>query len=154
MQGCVASSLIHAYRFFRGSEVVSNKLGHISVERHAKGGIGFFFQIDHKKNELLFTAAITSDSKRFDKKHVRQSCHKQARTDSAKTFTIPYTEGVSLLDQVFTSLIQAESTGELQEKPYLRKLLEKLRLYDKQNAESAELYQDLLDQGVIVLVAA
>lgn len=151
-QGCVASSLNLAFRYFRGSEVVSNKLGHISVERHTKGGIAFLFQLNHKAKELLFSAVITSDSNRFHKAHSREVCLKQAQTDSGKTFAIPYAEGVSFMDQVYTALIDAETTGDLQEKPYLRTLLQKLRLFDKQNAESADLYQDMLDSGMIVAV--
>ena len=151
-QGCVASSLKLAFRYFRGSEVVSNKLGHISVERHTKGGIAFLFQLNHKAKELLFSATITSEDERFDKAKSRATCVQQAQTDSAKTFTIPFTEGISFMDQVYTTLIDSEEAGDLQEKPFLRTLLQKLRLYDKQNAESAEMYQDMLDQGMIVAI--
>jgi len=150
--GCVASGLIHTFRFFRGSAVVSNKLGHVSVERHTKGGICFFFQIDYNKKELLFTASITRDDERFNRKEGRRICFDRAQNDAARTFRMPYTEGYELLDQVFTNLTRAEETGELQEKPFLRTLLAKMRVYEQQNGESAALYQDLLDTGVIVIV--
>lgn len=150
--GQAARGIIHTFRHFRGSEVVQNKHGHITVERSTKGGITFFFEIDYNTNSLLFTASITSDTKRFDKKHGRKSCIKQAHTDSAKTFRLPYDESLDLLDQIFAALQQAEKTSEIQDKPYLRTLLGKMRLYDQQNAEAALFYQDMIDTGAIVII--
>lgn len=147
--GCIASGIIRTFRYFRGSEVVHNKLGHITVERTTTGGICFFFEIDYKSNSLLFSSSITRETENFNKKFGRDICIDRAHTDPSKTFKIAYTDGVDLLDQVFTMLDTADTTGELGDKPYLRTLLSKMRLYDKHNAESAIMYQDMLDSGVI-----
>jgi hypothetical protein len=149
--GCVASGIIRTFRYFRGSEVVFNKNGNITVERNTKGGIAFFFEIDYKKMELLFSSSITREDDNFDKKLGRDICAQRAANDCTKTYKIPYTQGPDLLEQVFTMLTNASETGELGDKPYLRTLLSKMRLYDQQNADSACMYQDMLDSGVITI---
>lgn len=149
--GLVAPGVVHTVRYFRGSSVVQNKVGHVVVEQNAKGGISFFFEIDYNKNQLLFTAAITMEEDNFSKELGRKICEERARVDVHKTFKTQYDASEGLLDQVFVALTTAEAEGELVTNPFLTTLLEKMRLYDAQNADAANFYQDMVDNGIIVI---
>lgn len=151
--GCIAPGIIRTFRYFQGSEMIVTKKGHVVVARPRFGGICFFFEINHKKGTVLFSSSITLDDELYCKQKGRELCVQRAHNDAAKTYELPYTDGVGLLDQVFTMLDQAHKTGELGDKPYLRTLLNKMRLYDQQNAETANMYQDMIDSGVISIPA-
>lgn len=149
--GLVAPGVVHTFRYFRGSQVVHTKQGHIVVEHSPHGGICFFFEIDYNKGQLLFSSAITREDDAFAKSVGRDICAERARIDSGKTFKLAYNPNEDLLEQVYQILASHEETGDLQDKPYLMTLLSKMRLYDAQNADAALLYQDMLDTGVIVI---
>lgn len=150
--GTVASGVVRTFRYYRGTEIVSNKAGEITVERLIKGGICFFFEIDYNKKELLFTASITRDDEQFCKRKGREICAGRAKTDPGRTFKIPFDDtGSDLMEHVFNMLLSAQETGELGDKPFLRTLLRQMMEYDTQNAETAEMYQDLLETGQIVI---
>lgn len=149
--GLVAPGVVHTVRYFRGSSVVQNKAGHVVVEQNPNGGLCFFFEIDYNKNQLLFTASITMETDAFSKVLGRKICEERARADVHKTFKTQYDASEGLLDQVFVALANAEAEGELGTNPFLTTLLEKMRLYDNQNADAANFYQDMIDSGVIVV---
>lgn len=149
--GQVAAGVIRTFRYFRGSEVVHNRFGQISIDANPRGGICFFFEIDYNKGTLLFTSAITREDESFNKAEGRKICLQRAETDAGKTFSIPLDANQGLLEQVFSVLNVAQNNGELGDKPYLRTLLAKMALYDQQNLDSANFYQDMLDAGVIRL---
>lgn len=149
--GLVAPGVVHTVRYFRGSSVIQNKAGEVVVAQNPCGGLSFFFEIDYNKNQLLFTAAITMEEDIFSKVEGRKICEDRAGREVHKTFKTQYDSSEGLLDQVFAALTTAEAEGELVTNPFLTTLLEKLRLYDRQNAEAANFYQDMIDEGVIVI---
>jgi hypothetical protein len=147
--GSVAPGVIHTFRYFRGTQVVHNNKGEVVIEMNPRGGICFLFEIDYNHGHLLFTAAIADENDQFDKTKGRLICEDRAARDSGKTFKIAFDESEPLLDQLFIHLLQGNENGELVNKPHLRTLLDKMKLYDQQNADAMQFYEDMIQNGVI-----
>ncbi len=145
--GAITPGIIRTVRYFRGSSVIQNNKGEITVEVNPKGGITAIFEInyDTQRAKAAVSAARENDTDEqgrvlgFSKKEGRKIC--EARFDAGQVFEFDYNKDFSLLENLYGALNDRKLDGTLVN--IERTVFQKMEEYAHQNYCASELLESI-----------